>query len=99
MCLGGDADGTIGARISDPGEWAPGLLLDAALFGETQGFVVEVAAAQLPAFHEICKSAGADATLIGATGGARIIVNGTDGDVALSDAANAWSATLKEFYA
>jgi phosphoribosylformylglycinamidine synthase len=99
MCLGGDADGTVGARINDPSEWAPGVPRDAALFGETPGFVVEVAAEQLPAFHEICKSVHADAMLIGATGGARIIVDGTDGHVALSDAANAWSATLRELYA
>jgi phosphoribosylformylglycinamidine synthase len=99
MCLGGDADGVVGARINDPGEWASGVPRDAALFGETPGFVVEVAAEQLPAFHEMCKNAGADATLIGATGGARIIVEQTDCDVALSDAASAWSATLRELYA
>jgi phosphoribosylformylglycinamidine synthase II len=99
MCLGGDADGTIGARLTDPREWAPDLPLDAALFGEAPGFVVEVPPKQLPAFHEICKRNGARTALIGATGGASIVVEGVTCDVSLTQAASAWASPLRELYA
>ena len=99
MCLGGDADGAIGARLADPREWAPALSIEAALFGEAPGFVVEVATKQLPAFHEICKRAGARTLLIGATGGASIAIDGIGCDVPLAEAASAWTSTLRELYA
>jgi phosphoribosylformylglycinamidine synthase len=99
MCLGGDADGAIGARLADPREWAPALSLEAALFGEAPGFVVEVPTKQLPAFHEICKRAGARTLLIGTTGGASIAIEGTGCDVPLAEAASAWASPLRELYA
>ena len=99
MCLGGDADGAIGVRLADPREWAPGLSLEAALFGEAPGFVVEVPAEHLSAFHEICKRAGARALLIGTTAGAHIVIEGTDCEVPLTQASEAWASPLRELYA
>jgi phosphoribosylformylglycinamidine synthase len=99
MCLGGDADGAIGATLRDPNEWAPGVPLEAALFGETPGFIVEVDAAQLQTFHDSCKQHAAAALLIGETGGDAIVVEGIQCRVPLAEAASAWSSPLRALYA
>jgi phosphoribosylformylglycinamidine synthase len=98
MCLGGDADGTIGARLASPQMWAPDVPIPAALFGETGGFVVEVPPDKLAAFEAICTAAGAVAVAIGTTGGSSLHVNGLC-DVPLERAAEAWSAPLREVFA
>ena len=99
MCLGGDAGGTIGVRLGDPKAWAPDVSAEAALFGETPGFVVEVARESVAGFEALCERVHAIAIPLGVTGGARIFVEGVDCDVALADAAAAWTGTLKELYA
>jgi len=99
MCLGGDANGTIGASLRDPTEWAPGVAPEAALFGEAPGFIVEVDPARLKTFHELCKRHGAGALLVGETGGGAIVVEGVQCRVPLADAAAAWSAPLRALYA
>jgi phosphoribosylformylglycinamidine synthase subunit PurL len=98
MCLGGEADGTIGARIFSPQLWAPDVPIAAALFGEAGGFVVEVPEEQLGAFEAICTAIDAKATAIGVTGGASLRVDGLC-DVPLSQAAQAWTSTLRELFA
>lgn len=98
MCMGGDADGTIGARLTSPNVWAPDVPAAAALFGETGGFVVEVPPEKLGAFEAICTAAGAAPIAIGVTGGAALHVSGLC-DVPLSRLAEAWSAPLREVYA
>jgi phosphoribosylformylglycinamidine synthase subunit PurL len=99
MCLGGDADGRIGARLTGPSEWAPDVSIEEALFAEAPGFVVEVPPVQLPAFHEICKRNGARTLLIGTTGGSSIAVEDAACDVSLAEAAAAWTKPLMELYA
>ena len=99
MCLGGDGNGTIGARLLAPLEWAPGLPLEAALFGETPGFVVEVGRDRVASFEEICKRSVARPMRIGMTGGQRIVTEDVDCDVALDRAADAWMRPLRELYA
>jgi phosphoribosylformylglycinamidine synthase subunit PurL len=98
MCLGGDADGTIGARLTSPSYWAAGQPVAAALFGETPGFVVEVPADRLAAFEAICLAAGATPLAIGATGGASLHVDGLC-DVPLELLARAWITPLQEVFA
>ena len=98
MCLGGDADGTIGARLTSPLVWAPDVPAVAALFGETGGFVVEVPTEKLGAFEAICTAAGASPIAIGVSGGATLRVSGIC-DVPLSRLAQAWTAPLREVYA
>ena len=98
MCLGGDAGGTIGARLTSPHVWAPDIPVAAALFGEAGGFVVEVQPERLASFEAICTAAGASPISIGVSGGATLQVAGLC-DVALSDLAEAWSAPLRELYA
>jgi phosphoribosylformylglycinamidine synthase subunit PurL len=99
MCLGGDGDGKIGAQLLAPLEWAPGIMTDAALFGETPGFVVEVGREHMARFEEICKTTNARPMRIGTTGGSRIAVEDSDCDVALTEAAAAWMRPLQELYA
>jgi phosphoribosylformylglycinamidine synthase len=99
MCLGGDADGVIGATVSSPQEWAPSIPIHAALFGEAPGFVVEVPHDQTRAFETICRDASARPVHLGTTGGSRIRVEGTSVDISLTDAASAWSTPLKALYA
>jgi phosphoribosylformylglycinamidine synthase len=98
MCMGGDADGTIGARLTSPNVWAPDVPAAAALFGETGGFVVEVPPEKLGAFEAICTAAGAAPIAIGVTGGAALHVSGLC-DVPFARLAEAWSAPLREVYA
>ena len=98
MCFGGDGQGTIGATLLEPLEWAPGLSHESALFGETPGFVVEVSRGHIARFEEICKAAGAQPMRIGTTGGRSIVVEDTDVAVALESAAEAWLAPLRELY-
>jgi phosphoribosylformylglycinamidine synthase subunit PurL len=98
MCLGGDADGTIGARLASPDVWAADVPVVAALFGETGGFVVEVPSEQLGRFEAICTARGATPIAIGVSGGATLHVNGLC-DVPLAALAEAWSAPLRELYA
>jgi phosphoribosylformylglycinamidine synthase len=98
MCLGGDADGTIGARLTAPSVWAPDISPIAALFGEAGGFVVEVPADRLGHFEAICTRTGAAPIAIGTTGGATLHVSGLC-DVALTTLAEAWTGTLRELYA
>ena len=98
MCLGGDADGTIGARLTAPSVWAPDVSPIAALFGEAGGFVVEVPTERLGHFEAICTRSGAAPIAIGTTGGATLHVSGLC-DVPLSTLAEAWSGTLRELYA
>ena len=98
MCLGGDGQGMVGAALLAPLEWAPGLSIEAALFGETPGFVVEVARLHVAKFEEICKATSARPMRIGTTGGTRITIEDLDCDVALERAADAWTAPLRELY-
>ena len=98
MCLGGDASGTVGARLTSPELWAPDVPTLAALFGETGGFVVEVPSERLARFEAICTAHGASAIAIGSTGGATLHVNGLC-DVPLTRLAQAWVAPLRELYA
>ena len=98
MCLGGDADGTVGARLTAPSVWAPEISPIAALFGEAGGFVVEVPVERLGRFEAICTATGASPIAIGTTGGATLNVNGLC-DVPLTTLAEAWSGTLRELYA
>jgi phosphoribosylformylglycinamidine synthase len=98
MCMGGGADGTIGARLTSPNVWAPDVPTAAALFGETGGFVVEVPAEKLAAFEAICTASGASPIAIGVNGGAALHVSGLC-DVPLIRLAEAWSAPLREVYA
>ena len=98
MCMGGDGQGAIGARLLEPLEWAPGLSHESALFGETPGFVVEVSRDRVARFEEICKTTGARPMRIGTTGGSRIVVEDVT-DVALEHAAEAWMTPLSELYA
>ncbi|HZV79273.1 MAG TPA: phosphoribosylformylglycinamidine synthase subunit PurL [Candidatus Binatus sp.] len=99
MCLGGDADGKIGATIRSPEQWAPSISVDAALFGEAPGFVVEVPHGQRGAFESICRDAGTRTVRLGTTGGSHIRVEGTSVDISLTDAASAWSTPLRALYA
>jgi phosphoribosylformylglycinamidine synthase subunit PurL len=98
MCLGGAADGEIGARLFAPHVWAPDVPVTAALFGEAGGFVVEVSSEQLGAFEAVCTATDAKATAIGLTGGASIRVDGLC-DIPLEGAAQAWTSTLHELFA
>ena len=98
MCLGGNADGTIGARLTSPVLWAPDVPIAAALFAEAGGFVVEVQSEKLAAFEAICTAVGAAPIAIGVTGGATVHVNGLC-DVPLAQLAEAWTAPLRELYA
>lgn len=98
MCLGGDADGTIGARLASPKVWAPDVPMLASLFGEAGGFVVEVPPDRLAAFEAICTASGASPIAIGSTGGATLHVSGLC-DVPLPELAAAWSATLSKLFA
>lgn len=98
MCLGGDADGTIGARLTAPSVWAPDVSPIAALFGEAGGFVVEVPTERLGHFEAICTANGAAPIAIGTTGGATLHVSALC-DVPLSTLAEAWTGTLRELYA
>jgi len=98
MCFGGDGVGEIGARLSPPEVWAPGIHHSSALFGEKGGFVVEVPAASRASFASICAARGAKTVDIGTTGGDSIAVEGI-GSVALDRAAEAWTSTLRELYA
>ncbi len=98
MCLGGDADGGVGARLTAPDVWAPDVGVLAALFGETGGFVVEVPQERLAQFEAVCTAHGATPIAIGATGGATLHVSGLC-DVPISALALAWSEPLKELYA
>ena len=97
MCLGGAAEGRIGARLRPPNEWAPEVSATAALFGEAGGFVVEVAKRKLREFHELCKKHGAWTELLGETGGDVLAVDGLCG-VALMELAAAWAAPLKDLF-
>jgi phosphoribosylformylglycinamidine synthase II len=98
MCLGGDADGAVGARLASPSMWAPDEPAAAALFGETPGFVVEIPAERLAAFEAICTAVGAQAIAIGTTGGSSLHVDGLC-DVPLDRLAEAWTAPLREVFA
>lgn len=98
MCLGGDANGIIGAQLLAPSAWARGLDPVAALFGEAGGFVVEVGAQRPWEFHNICKAHGLQAMLLGTTGGDSLAVEKVCG-VPLDRLAVAWSGTLKELFA
>ena len=98
MCLGGDADGCIGARVTAPQVWAPDIPIAAALFGETGGYVVEVPTDRLAAFEAVCTASGASPIAIGVTGGATLHVDGLC-DVPLEQLSRAWSSTLAELYA
>ena len=99
MCLGGDADGVIGVRLDAPAKWAPGVAPYAALFGETPGFVVEVADTRRTAFEWFCGAQGAEPIVIGRTGGESIYVEGESCDVPLRQAAAEWTQPLKALYA
>ncbi|MBV8366128.1 MAG: phosphoribosylformylglycinamidine synthase subunit PurL [Candidatus Eremiobacteraeota bacterium] len=99
MCLGGDADGRIGVVIRKPGQWAPSTPLEAALFGETPGFVVEVPANCTQEFESICRDNAAHIIKLGETGGTSIRVEGVAVDVPLISAAKAWSSPLGALYA
>ena len=98
MCLGGNADGTIGVRLSAPSLWAPDITPIAALFGEAGGFVVEVPTEHLGQFEAICIAHRASPIALGVTGGATLHVNGLC-DVPLAALADAWSAPLRDVYA
>lgn len=98
MCLGGDAAGIIGARLTAPNVWASDVPVAAALFGETGGFVVEVSTGKLGAFEAVCTAVGAAPLAIGVTGGDTLHVSGLC-DVPLSKMAEAWTAPLRELYA
>jgi phosphoribosylformylglycinamidine synthase subunit PurL len=98
MCLGGGADGTVGARLTSPALWAPDVPVAAALFGETGGFVVEIQSEKLAAFEAICTAVSASPIAIGVTGGATLHVSGLC-DVPLVELAEAWTAPLRELYA
>ena len=76
MCLGGDAAGTIGARLNTPATWASSLGAAAALFGEAGGFVVEVPAEKIGAFEAACTASRARPIAIGTTGGGALVVDG-----------------------
>lgn len=97
MCMGGDAAGSIGAHINAVSIWAPDIDVAGALFGEAGGFVVEVPIDRIGAFEAACTASGARPIAIGSTGGHALVVEGHC-DVALSLAALAWSAPLKELY-
>ena len=97
MCLGGDADGAIGARLRATSEWTQ-CAEHAALFGEAGGFVVEVADERLKAFHETCKENAAEPVLVGRTGGSGLSVKGSC-DVGLAALREAWLSPLQELYA
>jgi phosphoribosylformylglycinamidine synthase len=98
MCLGGDATGSIGARLSEPSLWAPGIDVTAALFGEAGGFVVEVPTERIGAFEAACTASGARPTAIGSTAGSAIIVEGHC-HAPLPLLAQAWSTPLRELFA
>jgi phosphoribosylformylglycinamidine synthase len=98
MCLGGDAAGTIGARLNAPSVWAANIDPTAALFGEAGGFVVEIPAEKIGAFEAACTAAHARPTAIGTTGGDALVVDGHC-DLPLAHLAKAWSAPLQELFA
>jgi phosphoribosylformylglycinamidine synthase II len=65
MALGGRALG-LGIQIPVSG-LGPGLSQEARLYGETPGFLYEVAKGRLPAFLDLFRSSGVDATMTGRT--------------------------------
>jgi len=98
MCLGGEAKGSLGARLLPPSHWAPGVPAAAALFGEAGGFVIEVKRTALREYHEVCKKHAAWTALLGETCGPSLVVDGTC-DIPIAELASAWTGTLAELFA
>jgi phosphoribosylformylglycinamidine synthase len=98
MCLGGDAAGTIGARLNAPTVWAADVDFIAAFFGEAGGFVVEVPPEKIAAFEAACTASHARPTAIGTTGGGALVVD-DQCDLPLAQLAKAWTAPLQELFA
>ena len=98
MCLGGEGRGTIGATLTEPNTWAPGIPLSAALFGEAGGFVVAVSPDRADEFERAAQAHGARPTEIGRTGGATLSVSGAC-DLPLAELARAWMRPLEELFA
>ncbi|HLW37136.1 MAG TPA: phosphoribosylformylglycinamidine synthase subunit PurL [Candidatus Eremiobacteraceae bacterium] len=98
MCLGGCADGTIGAALLPLAAWAPGISPAAALFGEAGGFVVAVPAVRAADFEKTAQRYGAAHCKLGVTGGDSLKLSGVL-DVPLTQLAAAWGGTLQELFA
>jgi phosphoribosylformylglycinamidine synthase len=87
----------IGADIEDSALWAGGVSHTAAYFGETQGFLVEIA--DQAAFERIARETGAAYAVIGHTTALPAIRLKLTGDVFdLARLHEAWSAPLRDFY-
>ncbi|TAM60429.1 phosphoribosylformylglycinamidine synthase subunit PurL [bacterium] len=98
MCIGPGGRNGIGARLDAPSGWAPEVPELAAWFGETGGFVVEVAAESAAAFVERARATGAYAACIGRTLPEPSLVAGAT-TFALADLASAWLTPLEALYA
>ena len=82
-----------------PAPW----MVDATLFGESASrVVVTTASAEIDELLAAAQAAGVPATVIGTTGGGRIVVR-IDGkmvvDVAVADAERAWTTALERYFA
>jgi len=85
------------------GELSAPWMVDATLFGESASrVVVTTASAEIDELRAAAQAAGVPATVIGTTGGGRIVVR-IDGkmvvDVAVADAERAWTTALERYFA
>ena len=91
MVLGGDASGSIGARIN----LRSSLRMDALLFSESSGFVFEVSSSSLSKVEQIMKRYGVELFDLGVTGGSSLVINGTI-SFSLTELRNAWTTGIQE---
>ena len=98
MCLGGEGNGRIGARLQSPDAWASDVPASSALFGEAGGFVVAVPAEHASTFERTVTQAGLCLTRLGVSGGSSLRVDGIC-DIELDECAQAWLRPLQELFA
>ncbi len=98
MCLGGEANGSIGASLEPVERWAPGIASAAALFGEAGGFVVAVRPKQASAFERATVGCGITPKRLGVSGGPTLQVEGVC-EILLDDLRRAWGSPLQQLFA
>ncbi len=98
MCFGPDGKGAIGARLAAPAQWAPGVDLARALFGESGGFVVSVPAHASSDFESLAARHTAALHRLGTTGGEWLAIDQVC-RLRIAELAAAWRKPLEDLYA